>query len=406
MVISGGEVRRFAGYLRSEEKSGATVEKYAREAERFSAWLEGRAVTKELAVEYKGRLSETRTAAGVNGAVSALNCLFAFLGLHGCRLKAAKVQRRVFRDEARELTQAEYRRLLAAAKSRRDQRLLLVMEAICSTGIRVGELRFFTVEAVRLGRVEVSNKGKTRTVLLPGKLQKLLLRYARERGVTAGPVFVTRGGRPLDRSNIWKDMKALCAAADVAETKVFPHNLRHLFARCYYQLEKDIVRFTDVRGHWAEEAIAYVSAGGIMTGTGENTFAPESAMTRAMVWTVLARMSGQSVDGGDPWYALAQSWAVAASVSDGADANGSITREQLVTMLYRFAGSPEVGADALALLEQYADSASVSGWARPAMAWAVSQGVINGVDGALAPQSAATRAQVAAILARCCQSAE
>lgn len=166
------------------------------------------------------------------------------------------------------------------------------------------------------------------------------------------------------------------------------------------------VSFTDVRGHWAEEAIAYVSAGGIMTGTGENTFAPESAMTRAMVWTVLARMSGQSVDGGDPWYALAQSWAVAASVSDGADANDSITREQLVTMLYRFAGSPEVGADALALLEQYADSASVSGWARPAMAWAVSRGVINGVDGALAPQSAATRAQVAAILARCCQSAE
>lgn len=249
MVITGEEIRRFAAYLRSEEKSGATVEKYTREAERFAAWLEGRAVTKELAVEYKSRLSGARTAAGVNGAVSALNCLFAFLGLHGCKLKAAKVQRRIFRDEARELTQAEYRRLLAAAKSRQNRRLLLVMEAICSTGIRVGELRFFTVDAVRLGRVEVTNKGKTRTVFLPGKLQKLLLRYAGEHGIHSGPVFVTRNGKSLDRSNIWKDMKSLCAAADVAETKVFPHNLRHLFARCYYQLEKDIVRLADILGH-------------------------------------------------------------------------------------------------------------------------------------------------------------
>ena len=247
--VSEREIGRFTDHLRHEERSGATIEKYRREAEAFAAWLDGRTVTKELAVAYKSRLSETRTAAGVNGAVSALNCFFTFMGWHACKLKAARVQRRVFRDEARELTQAEYRRLLSAAKSRQNQRLLLVMEAICSTGIRVSELRFFTVEAARLGRAEVANKGKTRTVFLPSKLQKLLLKYAKGRGILSGPVFVTRNGRPLDRSNIWKDMKALCAEANVAESKVFPHNLRHLFARTYYQLEKDIVRLADILGH-------------------------------------------------------------------------------------------------------------------------------------------------------------
>ena len=247
--ISEKEIGRFAACLREEERSAATIEKYRREVMRFSAWLEGREITKELAVAYKNRLSEVRTAAGVNGAASALNAFFAFMGWQDCKLKAAKLQRRIFREEAKELTAAEYRRLLAAAEGKRDQRLLLVMEAICSTGIRVSELRFFTVEAARLGQVEVANKGKTRTVFLPGKLQKLLLKYAKERGIPSGPVFVTRSGKPLDRSNIWKDMKALCDAADVAPSKVFPHNLRHLFARTYYQLEKDIVRLADILGH-------------------------------------------------------------------------------------------------------------------------------------------------------------
>ena len=247
--ISEKEIGRFVAYLQAEERSAATVEKYRREVIRFSAWLENREVTKDLAVAYKSRLSEVRTAAGVNGAVTALNCFFGFMGWQDCRLKAAKMQRRIFREEAKELTTQEYRRLLAAAKGKQNQRLLLVMEAICSTGIRVSELRFFTVEAARCGRVEVRNKGKTRTVFLPNKLQKLLLKYARERGVFSGPVFVTRNGNPLDRSNIWKDMKALCDAADVAPSKVFPHNLRHLFARTYYQLEKDIVRLADILGH-------------------------------------------------------------------------------------------------------------------------------------------------------------
>ena len=238
----------FAAELLRAERSAATVIKYRREAEAFTRWLEGRAVSQELAVAYKARLAQERTAAGVNGAVAALNQFFSFLGLSNCRLKAVRVQRRTFRDSGRELSQGEYKRLLAAA-GRRDRRLLLVMETICATGIRVSELRFFTLEAVRAGKAVVTNKGKTRDVYLPGKLRRLLLDYAKERGVIAGPVFVTRGGKPLDRSNLWRAMKRLCALAGVAAKKVFPHNLRHLFARTYYALEKDVVRLADILGH-------------------------------------------------------------------------------------------------------------------------------------------------------------
>lgn len=249
MLIGCQEIEGFAAQMQGEERSAATVEKYCREAARFIEWLAGREVNQALALEYKAQLAESRAPAGVNGAIAALNRLFSFLGLDGCRLKAIKRQRRIFRDEARELTENEYRRLLAAARRRGNERLLLVMETVCSTGIRVGELRFFTVEAAKRGRVEVDNKGKRRTVFLPGKLQTLLLRYARKRGIAEGPVFVTRTGRPLDRSNIWSEMKGLCREAGVEPGKVFPHNLRHLFARTYYGLEKDIVRLADILGH-------------------------------------------------------------------------------------------------------------------------------------------------------------
>ena len=249
MKLREQEIAAFAAWLRAEERAPATIEKYRREALRFTRWLRGREVTKNMACAYKEELSGIRAPAGVNGAVAALNSLFAFLGLRGCGLKAVRIQRRIFRDESKELTQAEYRRLLLAAEGKGDERLLRVMETICSTGIRVSELRFFTVEAVRLGQAEVSNKGKTRTVFLPGKLQRVLLKYAKANGITSGPVFTTRTGKPLDRSNIWHDMKALCREAGVAESKVFPHNLRHLFAVTYYKLEKDIVRLADILGH-------------------------------------------------------------------------------------------------------------------------------------------------------------
>ena len=249
MRLTDETVRAFAAGLAAGERMPATIEKYAREALQFSRWLAGREPDRALARAYKRELAGTRSPAGVNGAVAALNSLFSFLGLPEYRMRSMKIQRRIFRDEDRELSQTEYRRLLAAAKERRKERLLLVMETICSTGIRVGELKFFTVEAVRRGRAEVTNKGKTRTVFLSGKLQKVLLRYASAQGTGAGPIFVTRSGRPLDRSNIWADMKKLCRAANVAETKVFPHNLRHLFARTFYDLSKDIVRLADVLGH-------------------------------------------------------------------------------------------------------------------------------------------------------------
>lgn len=249
MQISEKEVQQFAAFLREEEKSTATIEKYSREAGRFSAWLSGRELSKDAAREYKEMLTGKRAPAGVNGAVAALNCLFDMLGRPECRLKSVRIQRRVFRDESRDLTEEEYRRLLKAAKARHQHRLLLVMETICSTGIRVGELKYFTVEAVRRGWADVTNKGKVRTVFLPHNLQKLLLKYARKRNIQSGIIFVTRFGNPLDRSNIWHDMKALCAAAGVAESKAYPHNLRHLFAKSYYELEKDIVRLADVLGH-------------------------------------------------------------------------------------------------------------------------------------------------------------
>ena len=249
MKISEQDLARFTVRLRTEERSPATIEKYRREAARFAAWLGGREADREMALAYKAELSGSRTPAGINGAVAALNRLFDTLGLSGCRLKAVKVQRRIFRDEEKELTEKEYRRLLAAARARKNERLLLVMESICATGIRVSELRAFTVEAVRLGRAEAANKGKTRTVFLPGKLRKELLKYAKRRGIDSGPVFVSRSGRPLDRSNIWHEMKALCKEAGVPAGKVFPHNLRHLFARTYYGLEKDIVRLADILGH-------------------------------------------------------------------------------------------------------------------------------------------------------------
>ena len=240
---------RFGAYLTAEEKSGATVEKYLREAGHFVRWLEDRELSKELSAAYKLWLSGRRSPAGVNGAIAALNSLFSFLGMGECRLKSLRLQRQLFRDEARELTREEYHRLLAAAVRLDKKRLYLVMQAICATGIRVSELRFFTVEAVRRGMAVVTNKGKTRAVLLPRSLQKRLLQYIKRQGLVSGPVFVTRNKKPLDRSRIWSEMKSLCRAAGVAESKVFPHNLRHLFARSYYSQEKDIVRLADILGH-------------------------------------------------------------------------------------------------------------------------------------------------------------
>ena len=222
--------------LKEDEHAVATREKYLRSVRAFAVWLDGAAVTKEAVTEWKAHLAERRQAPStVNTALAALNGLFRFLGWEDCRARFLKVQRRIFRAPERELTRAEYDRLLAAAESTGDARLALLMESICATGIRVGEVKYLTVEAASQGRAEVSLKGKIRTILLPAKLCRKLLKYARKQKIAHGEIFLTTGGRSMDRRQIWSAMKRLCQKAGVAPSKVFPHNLRHLFATAYYR---------------------------------------------------------------------------------------------------------------------------------------------------------------------------
>ena len=249
-VLTQKELSAFAAHLRREEKSAGTAEKYLRDAGRFARWLEGRPVTAELAAAWREHLTAQGYApVTVNAALSALNGLFRFLGWDECRVKFLKIQRRVFREEGRELTRPEYDRLLAAARSLGRDRLALLMEAICSTGVRVSEVKYLTVEAARAGRAEVRLKGKIRTILLPGKLCRKLLKYAKTQKTVSGEIFLTRNGKSLGRRQIWAEMKRVCREAGVVPSKVFPHNLRHLFATTFYRACKDIVRLADVLGH-------------------------------------------------------------------------------------------------------------------------------------------------------------
>ena len=249
-VLTQKELSAFAAQLRREEKSAGTAEKYLRDAGRFARWLEGRPVTAELAAAWREYLTAQGYApVTVNAALSALNGLFRFLGWEECRVKFLKIQRRVFREEGRELTRPEYDRLLAAARSLGRDRLALLMEAICSTGVRVSEVKYLTVEAARAGRAEVRLKGKIRTILLPGKLCRKLLKYAKTQKTVSGEIFLTRNGKSLGRRQIWAEMKRVCREAGVVPSKVFPHNLRHLFATTFYRACKDIVRLADVLGH-------------------------------------------------------------------------------------------------------------------------------------------------------------
>ncbi|MCI8698900.1 MAG: tyrosine-type recombinase/integrase [Oscillospiraceae bacterium] len=241
---------RYRDHLIQEERAPATVEKYLRDAGAFAAWLEGRPVSRELVHAWKEALiAQGRTPATVNAKLAAVNGLLALLGAGRCRARYLKLQRRAFRDSARELTREEYQRLVDAARRGGQARLELLLETICATGIRVSELRYITVEAAGRGRAEVSLKGKVRVVLLPGKLCRKLLKYAQKHKIASGEVFLTRGGGSLSRKQIWREMKGLCARAGVEPTKVFPHNLRHLFATAFYQATRDIVRLADVLGH-------------------------------------------------------------------------------------------------------------------------------------------------------------
>lgn len=248
--LTAERIAAYGRYLKQEERTPATLEKYLRDVRAFALWLDGRPVTREAVTGWKERLlAERRAPSTVNAALSALNGLFRFLGWEGCRARFVKVQRRLFRDPTRELSRTDYDRLIAAARELGRERLALVMEAICATGVRVSEVRYLTVEAVQRGRAEISLKGKVRVILIPTKLARKLLKYAKKNKTVSGEIFLTGNGKSLSRRQIWAEMKRLCVQAGVEPSRVFPHNLRHLFATAYYRAYRDIAKLADVLGH-------------------------------------------------------------------------------------------------------------------------------------------------------------
>lgn len=242
-------INKYVHYLEDQERSAATIQKYTHDLRELLAYVGNAPLTKALIIGWKNHLPEIYALSTANTMIAAVNGFFTFMNWRDLTVKQFKIQKSPFLKEEKELTRQEYIRLVQAAERNTNERLSLVIQTICATGIRVSELRFITVEAVQSGRAEVSNKGKRRTVFLHAKLCKLLRKYIQKQKKTAGPVFTTKTGKPLDRSNIWRDMKALCESANVNPEKVFPHNLRHLFARTYYSLERDLSRLADILGH-------------------------------------------------------------------------------------------------------------------------------------------------------------
>ncbi len=242
-------IKNFKVYLLEDEKSSATVEKYIRDISTFLLWTKEKNPDKAMVLRYKEELLEAYAPASVNSVLSSLNSFFTFTGHHELKVRTVKIQKQLFSKSEKELTRPEYLKLLQAAKRKGNKRLYLLMQTICASGIRVSELKFITKEAVMQGRASIKCKGKLRYVFLPENLCLALKAYIKEEKIPNGAVFITKTGKPLDRSNIWKDMKNLCEQAGVASNKVFPHNLRHLFARTYYSVQKDIVRLADILGH-------------------------------------------------------------------------------------------------------------------------------------------------------------
>ncbi len=250
MSVSKSDLAGFADCLKNGDRSPGTIEKYLHDASDFALWLGQRKLTHETAVQWREFLLQQNYApVTINSMLSAVNSLFKFLGRGDCRIRFLRVQRRTFREQSRELTRAEYQKLLDTAAEQGQERLGLLMETICATGIRVSEVRYITVEAAQRGRAEISLKGKIRTILLPAKLCRKLLKYARKQKTASGEIFLTRSGKPVSRRQIWREMKTLCAKAGVESSKVFPHNLRHLFAATFYKVCRDIVKLADILGH-------------------------------------------------------------------------------------------------------------------------------------------------------------
>ncbi len=250
MQLTQREFDQFEDYLRHDEREESTIEAYLRSLTRFAEWADGRAVTKELAMEWKSALSESGyRPISVNAMLAAVNKFFTCMGREDCKVKYLKLQRQMFRKSEKDLSKEEYQRLVQAAHEKGDLRMELILETICATGIRVGELKYITVEAVRAGVAEIALKGKIRTILLPHRLCRKLQKYAKQQKIASGKIFLTQDGLPVSRQSIWTRMKALCEAAGVERSKVFPHNLRSLFARSFYGSCHDVVRLADVLGH-------------------------------------------------------------------------------------------------------------------------------------------------------------
>ena len=248
-IITSKKIKDFEIHLRNEERSKATIEKYMRDVRCFISFVGDTEIDKQKVLDYKNKLSDGYAVASANSMIAALNCFLRFCGWHDLCVKQFKMQREVYCSEEKELTRAEYIRLLEAANAKHNERLNLIIQTICGTGIRVSELQYITVEALHNGEAIVNCKGKNRRVFIVPELKKKLLRYVKEQGISTGTVFVTRGGNPVSRHSIWKDMKELCEQANVSPSKVFPHNLRHLFARTFYGIEKDIAKLADILGH-------------------------------------------------------------------------------------------------------------------------------------------------------------
>ncbi len=248
-IITNSMIGNFEDYLHSDEKSDNTIEKYLRDVRAFTVFAGAIEITKTIVMEFKTSLVEKYEVASANSMIAAVNAFLRFMGWVDCCVKQFKVQKKAFCSEEKELTKAEYVRLVNTAKQKGNERLNLILQTICGTGIRVSELQFITVETVHKGEAVVSCKNKTRTVFIVRELQKKLLNYIRDKGITTGCIFITKSGKPMSRCNIWREMKALCEQAGVSPDKVFPHNLRHLFARTFYGIEKDIAKLADILGH-------------------------------------------------------------------------------------------------------------------------------------------------------------
>lgn len=249
MNTTSKQVSAYLTHLQQAERSQATQKQYKREILRYLSWAGKSAFTKETAIKYKEFLQQCYTAVSINAKLAAINGFFAFLGKNELRLKQLKIQQQPYCSTEKELKKSEYLRLIDAAKKEKNEKFALLMQTICGTGIRVSELQYITAEAVENGEAIICLKGKTRRILLPGKLRKVLKQYLQRQKISAGPIFITKNGKPIDRSNICKKMKALCQSANVTAQKVFPHNLRHLFARCFYSLNQDIAKLADILGH-------------------------------------------------------------------------------------------------------------------------------------------------------------